>query len=534
MPTYNVTDPTTGKSLKLTGDSPPTEQELNEIFTSAGGAAPVQSGGGAEEVPKWGQGSDVNANLYGVYGGVKAIGETIGNIPSSGLKFLENITTPILHPVKTAEGLYDAVTTSKGREAIQNFFIERYGGLDKLTATMKEDPVGFAADVSTVLTGAGSISELAKAGTLSEALSTAGRLTDPLRAAGKMVAKPAAALAEKVIAPSVGTAIGYSGEAVKTAFKGGKVFKAWMRGDQKAEEILNSVRGAVDDIADQRRTAYQRDLQVISQNRQAVNFAPVGQQLDAQLRKFNIKVDPNGILDFSRSTMDKRYLKDIQEIYDRVKGWGSEADDFTPKGMDILKQQLDEYFTEIPGGQKRIDAFLQPTKTKIVDSISAVAPEYPSMLRDYSQSMELQKTIQKAFSTRDKTAADTAVTKVIQSLRDSKEFRTHLVDIMDAQTGGDIREMIAGYQLRGYQPQSWIGRTLDIGAMFEVAAGAISPKFLAVLAISSPRIVGEFTAAFGRTYRLMSKTKQWLPSGIGMSAFQAGRASRINTPTLEE
>jgi len=34
MPIYNVTDPTTGQSLKLTGDSPPTEQELSQIFAA--------------------------------------------------------------------------------------------------------------------------------------------------------------------------------------------------------------------------------------------------------------------------------------------------------------------------------------------------------------------------------------------------------------------------------------------------------------------------------------------------------------------
>lgn len=33
MPTYRVTDPDTGKVIKLTGDSPPTEEELNEIFS---------------------------------------------------------------------------------------------------------------------------------------------------------------------------------------------------------------------------------------------------------------------------------------------------------------------------------------------------------------------------------------------------------------------------------------------------------------------------------------------------------------------
>ena len=34
MPTYNITDPTSGKSVKLTGDSPPTEQELEQIFST--------------------------------------------------------------------------------------------------------------------------------------------------------------------------------------------------------------------------------------------------------------------------------------------------------------------------------------------------------------------------------------------------------------------------------------------------------------------------------------------------------------------
>jgi len=36
MPTYKVTDPNTGKTVRLTGDSPPTEQELENIFS--GGA----------------------------------------------------------------------------------------------------------------------------------------------------------------------------------------------------------------------------------------------------------------------------------------------------------------------------------------------------------------------------------------------------------------------------------------------------------------------------------------------------------------
>lgn len=38
MPVYTVTDPNTGTKLSLTGDSPPTEAELNQIFAAHGGA----------------------------------------------------------------------------------------------------------------------------------------------------------------------------------------------------------------------------------------------------------------------------------------------------------------------------------------------------------------------------------------------------------------------------------------------------------------------------------------------------------------
>ena len=39
MPTYTVTDPATGRKVNLTGDSPPTEQELEEVFSSLGAPA---------------------------------------------------------------------------------------------------------------------------------------------------------------------------------------------------------------------------------------------------------------------------------------------------------------------------------------------------------------------------------------------------------------------------------------------------------------------------------------------------------------
>ena len=41
MPTYTVTDPNTNKTLTLEGDSPPTEEELEEIFAGYAPAEPT-------------------------------------------------------------------------------------------------------------------------------------------------------------------------------------------------------------------------------------------------------------------------------------------------------------------------------------------------------------------------------------------------------------------------------------------------------------------------------------------------------------
>ena len=41
MATFRVTDPNTGITLRLTGDSPPTEQELEQIFSQQESAIPT-------------------------------------------------------------------------------------------------------------------------------------------------------------------------------------------------------------------------------------------------------------------------------------------------------------------------------------------------------------------------------------------------------------------------------------------------------------------------------------------------------------
>lgn len=82
MPTYRVTDPSTGRTLKLTGDSPPTEQELIEVFgngmnqqSSKMPPATSQIMSSEQPTPGW---AGRNPNLYGLYGAGRELYKTVG------------------------------------------------------------------------------------------------------------------------------------------------------------------------------------------------------------------------------------------------------------------------------------------------------------------------------------------------------------------------------------------------------------------------------------------------------------------------
>ena len=121
--------------------------------------------------------------------------KAVQNIPKSGVEAAGNIYQAIRHPIDTASnigklaaGLIDRGATkleSAVPESVRNivnsipggsatnapgwkesraqvdsvgaFFADRYGGMENLKKTMAEDPVGFLADASTVLTGSSAI-----------------------------------------------------------------------------------------------------------------------------------------------------------------------------------------------------------------------------------------------------------------------------------------------------------------------------------------------------------------------------------------
>lgn len=150
-------------------------------------------------------------------------GEAITNVPSSAQRFATGLYEAVTSPVQTAKGILDIgagalqkalpqpvvdfisqfdANPEAAQRAIQaanaagSFYKDRYGSVDQLKNTLATDPVGAAADLSTLLTG-GSMALGGVAPRTAGALGQMARVVDPLtlpmKAAGAVVRGGAAA-----------------------------------------------------------------------------------------------------------------------------------------------------------------------------------------------------------------------------------------------------------------------------------------------------------------------------------------------------
>jgi hypothetical protein len=160
------------------------------------------------------------------YGAMEVPGAAIANLPASAKRFAGGLYEAITSPVQTlkaaadvAAGALQNVLPEKAVNFINQFdgnpeaskravdmanavgglYKERYGTYEGIKRTLAEDPVGAAADLSTLLTGgAAATSRVAPA--VSSALKTAAVATNPL----SVITKPAQAVlaAKEKILPS--------------------------------------------------------------------------------------------------------------------------------------------------------------------------------------------------------------------------------------------------------------------------------------------------------------------------------------------
>ena len=213
-----------------------------------------------------------------------SVGGFVNNIGKSAGNLAGGLASAVFNPVETVKNVgrlglgavESLIPGEQGNEKYAkqavDFYIERYGGIDKIKQTMYEDPVGFLADASMVLGGAGAVTKLigrlggsAKVGQVANALNKASRIVDPLSIAGKgvgMATKPFSnafkgvgkgeLLSESILTKGLGNPMKQAGMKSKYGVTPGKLIKKYNlfeRTPEAAQLAKEGVMGAYDDLA---------------------------------------------------------------------------------------------------------------------------------------------------------------------------------------------------------------------------------------------------------------------------------------------
>lgn len=164
--------------------------------------------------------------------------KAVGNLPKSGFNLAESIWTSLSHPIQTSTGILKTIAggTERGLDyafnkntqdentqtfdAVASSLKSRYGSFENLQKTATEDPIGFGADVLSVLEGGASL--LGKGELVSNAVGKVGStVTSP-------IAKTATAISDTAKGATkfgVSQATGLNPETISQILKNPEQFK---------------------------------------------------------------------------------------------------------------------------------------------------------------------------------------------------------------------------------------------------------------------------------------------------------------------
>lgn len=455
--------------------------------------------------------------------------QAIRNIPTSAYNLAAGVANTVMHPIDTAQGLYDvgkgAVSKAAGAigveqdpetktqneaaiDAVGQFFADRYGGIENFKKTMAEDPVGFAMDLSTVLSGGGAAAaRIPGAARVANTVRKAAEWTNPVGVVGKATA----ATGDRVIAPILGETTGVGATPIRQAFRAGengnRTFTDNMRGNVPFSDAVGMAQSAIGGLRRDRSAAYQTDMAAANSATGHVGYQPIHKAL----------ADADQMVNFQGLAKSAEAAKTLEQIQNLVGQWRGLSTPHTVEAADALKQAIGEIRQKTqPGTLERRVADTVYNAAK--DSIVRQAPNYAKAMQRYSEASDTINELTKTFSLGEKASIDTALRKLQSTTRNNVNTnygqRTKLLDEL-AQYAPDLPEALAGQSLSTATPRGINAKT---GAFFTLGgSGAahgmslLNPTTIAMAPFFSPRLMGEAAYAGGRVSGKLAPFLETIP-----------------------
>ncbi len=442
-------------------------------------------------------------------------GQAYKNVGKSAKEFATGIVQPILHPVDTANAFYEigrgVVSKAAGMfgdekdpaakakreaaaDALGKHLKDRYGSIEGLKKTIANDPVGFLADASLVLTGGGAAVARAPGavGRAGEAVRTAGSAIDPIANTVRAVGG-AGRLGGFAATQMAGLTTGAGARPIQTAFEAGRTgnqaFTQNMRGNVPINNVVSMAESGVEAMGNDRRMAYRANMAATKADKTSLDLMPIYDVIkkardDTQYRGVAVS-------DEAAAALDKALAK-VQQFDEITGGAGLPAE-----GLDALKRSL---YTVLEGTQQGTTprTVIQGVYNQVKDEIVKQVPSYAKAMEDYSNASDNIGEIRRTLSVNDRASTDTTARKLQSVMRNNVNTnygeRARLVDEL-AQYQPDLPMALAGQALNSMTPRGLAGGAASANALYGVA---MSPQALAALPLASPRIVGEAAYGTGR------------------------------------
>lgn len=493
--------------------------------------------------------AEQSPNLYAAH---KAFGETadsvveaVKNTPKSFSNMVGGIKDLIVNSPEIASNLWSNpdVNGQSYREllwnAVKDDYAKTYGSADGFRNTFEQDPMRVLSDASMVVGGASVPLKLSGASKAASAASKAGAVLEPLNAtigAVKTVKRGvqgASKAAERWNVPNpiniaLGSTTSTGPEVIAAARRGSQTFIDNMR-NPSGQAIIDKTIETFNKVDDIRRTGYEERFNQFKEFDEVIDVGELSNKADELFAKFDISPQtkrvevtpktsisekyniakqfdevPNGY-NFKESILqtDKQGRKAINDAITSLNYWKGRKN-VTPKDVERFKQQLDRIDVKYDSPAGKIISELRDESQNLVrkslkdkDAIKL----YDDMNSEYKRLKELREKLKSTFSEKSK-SPDTTVKKIMSSLKDNFEMRGELfksltnegVDITD------LTDMISGYSLSSFRPSGVVGKTALVGGL-----SMIDPHFLAMIATTSPGLVGRFFTFLGAPKRATQK-----------------------------
>ena len=447
--------------------------------------------------------------------------DTLTNIPGSAGRFARDIVQPIVDPIGTFKsvtalgrsvlGLIPGINVDDTlAKEVGRYYADRYKP-SELLKTIRDDPVGFAGDLSLLLTGgAGAVRAAGKATSATEKVASVGRAIDPVRAAGKV-----ADVGGKVVdaaSANVLRSIQSAGSGVRP-----QVFEIAFRDTYEAPNLnfREGFRGEKPRDADIVQEAEDIWKALDEENTRKFDEAAKAAKLNKiKLDDKTVTKIRNVVKNFKKSndgTLIKTEIDFLKEVESQLNPFyrNPTADSLRKTIIRINKMRPSSFIEGGTINQKIVENILG-TETGlrgIFDDLKGLPEEFLKVKEDYINVLEDLEKASKDLGLGKGLKGETVLNNLKKTLRARDNIPEE--SLLKLPGGEAIRDKIAGTLARDIVPEQYLrtaGAAGTIGAGF--VAGA--PGLATAAAIFSPKIGTELNRFAGALRRGVPRIRQGL------------------------